>query len=414
MSASNTAFQNRVIYWSRHEYPDSSPEKLIVHRLKSFFEVLAKCPDSRALLKSSEASEAIKPLGDVLDDVEYGFYAEKIPDKRRFYRAVYLNLSGEVEFPHLLETLLNHPTLGRADFYFLLNSDIGLKRTNNVNLARSLAMEMAYNYVYAPCYLRLDQPPHEKNQYGLQGHAILTRHPVSEFQILPLVSQSDPLRWTGKRIGCQKAIFLRTATPGGEVNLLTFGLDAVGSPRQRNEQLRSILSHYEKSPEKFPLLVAGDWQTTVYNTRNAARLFLSFLNKIIRGFDYIAEEHHCHPESYFERRIFSYLESLGLDYHTVNQMGIPTWHCRFEDFQLKDGVSTHVARAMIRLIRRFFYHGPEQISLKTDWFAVSPHIVQSDLPQAERPKVFPNHFSGGTVITKHHPMVLDFELRQGR
>lgn len=347
--------------------------------------------------------------------VEYGFYGDNtFPQRKKFFRVVYFNLAGEIPYASLVETLKSHPILGMADLYFFMNTDIGAARTGNINLVRSLALEMSYHYIFAPNYFLLDQTDVSMNHHGLLGHAVMSRFPFEEFQVYPMGNSNDPMQSVSRRLGMPRAMFAKMATPEGGLNILLFSLEPISSPRQRARQIEKLLKHYEKLPEKIPLLLAGDWQTTNYNTRNAARLFMSFLNKIIRGFDYIAEEHHPHPELYFERRVFHYLNRIGLDYENLNQMGLPTWHCRFEDLEVKGGLSLKVANAMIRLIKKYFYHGPEQISLKTDWLAGSHHIVPSEEPQAERPKILPNHYSGGTIITKHHPMVLDFELRGGR
>lgn len=403
----------KIVVWDRKKDALSSPsEHLIAHRLRPYLPEMAKFPSTRALSKSALWPQIREEVLESLQGVEYGFYGEEGTTARKnFFRVVYFNLSGEISYASLVETLRVHPILGMADLYFFMNADLGLARTGNINLIRSLALERSYHYIFAPNYFLLDPSDVADHQHGLVGHALMSRFPLEEFQVYPMGNHHDPMKSVSKHLGMPRALFARMMTPAGGLNVLLFGLEPISSPRQRAKQMLRLLKHYEKLPEKIPLLLAGDWQTTNYNTRNAARLFMSFLNKIIRGFDYIAEEHHAHPEIYFERRVFRYLNKIGLDYENLNQMGLPTWHCRFEDLEVKGGLSLKVANAMIRLIKKYFYHGPEQISLKTDWLAGSWHIVPSDEPQAERPKILPNHYSGGTLITKHHPMVLDFELR---
>lgn len=414
MNARTLPFQ--ILVWDQADpAATGQSERVLSHRLLPYFAELAKFDSLPKLFKSPLWTEVGPKVIDCLGGVEYGFYGDAAPlSRKRFLRAVYFNLNGEVSYDTLLETVRTHPILGSADVYFFVNADIGMARSGNVNMVRSLALEMSCHYVFVPTHFVMDDDGVGANKLSITGLSVLSRFPVSEFQVYPMMTATDPLRGKNKKLGAPKALFVKIATPHAPLNVLLFSLDAISSPRFRARQMQSVLSHYEKLKMEIPLLVAGSWQTTNYNTRTSWRLFMSFLNKIVRDFDYIATEHHAYPERFFERRLFRYLEKIGLDFENFNQAGSATWHCRFEDLDVKRGLSLKVANSMIRMIKRFFYHGPDKIALKTDWFAASSQVVVSEDPQAEKPKVLPNHYSGGTIITQHHPMVLDFELKKGQ
>lgn len=391
------------------------PEKLLAHKLREVLPHLAQCRGRKSLEQSDVFQRNREEIEAALSGCEYGFYNEEPTTARpkKFYRAVFWNLSGELNYDCLLDAVKNHPILRKADFFLFSNADIGMARTRNANFVRSLALDLQYNYVFACSHLYLEghpKIPGVPNEYGMVGQAVMTPHSPTWFYTIPLPPEVDPLKREIKRIGAEKALVVGVGLPDFNLNLVSLRLDSGSSPRQRGRQVGRVLDGLSPEILDVPLLIGAGLNTTTYDSRHAVPQFFSFFNKIVRGYDYISEEHHTYPERYFERHVFGKFGKAGLRYEDVNESGAPTIHCPFEDLEVQRGLGKRASHMMVRAVRKFFYHGPEQIALKTDWFVANHLIKPSSQPQAERPKVLSNLYHESQVISTHHPIVLDFEV----
>lgn len=393
----------------------SRREKLLTHRLWDFLPAIR----AHQSLKSFRTSELYSHIRSELDDVifghEYGFYNDEPTTGRakKFYRAVFWNLSGEVNYDSLLDVLKNHPILRKTDFFLFAGADIGMARTQNRNIVRSLAMELSCNYAFACSHLYV--MPHPKlpgtqNHYGLVGQAIMTPHPLKSFVTIPLKSLVDPFRREAKRIGHEKAIVVRVALPHQDLNIVCSKLDTSSSPRQRALQMKSIFAGAAHDLVDYPLLFGGGLNTTTYDSRHAVPQFFSFVNKVVRGYDFICEDHHSHPEKHFDRRVFDVFKNFNLHFDDVNELGMPTFHCPFEELEVQGHKEKMLSHMMIKALTRYFYHGGKQLAFKTDWFAANARVRPSGSPQAERPKVLANLYHDTAPISTHDPIVVDFEV----
>ena len=398
----------QIISWSQKENPTAPLEKLLTHRLQGFFPELSQYFSTRALKNSTLYKQIQDQIEGCLNSVEYGFYGETRDSKKDFYRAVLFNLSGEIPYRTLFDVLKHHPVLSQADFYFFIHADLGMARTGNQNLIRALALEFSYHYVFAPSYLSLMSQ--EKNQFGLIGNAVMSRFPIESFQILPISTSVDTMKLSKKCFGMPKALLTKIQLEGKDLSLLCLNLDAVSSPRQRVRQMRRILRYYDKLKHKNPILLGGEWNTTTYNTRSPLCFLLSYLNKLLRGFSYISEEHHLFPECYFDRALFEDLKKIGFHFEDLNPIGKPTVHRRVFELEIPGRIQRNFVHNMIKRLQGFMENRHQEFSLKTDWFAGTENIVPSSQPEAEKPKVLSNVYGGGALFTKHHPLVLDFEV----
>lgn len=393
----------------------NNSEKLLSHRLQSHLPLFAKFHSSKELNKYPLYQESDKQIEDILNGCEYGFYNSEPTSilPKKFYRAVFWNLSGKVNFTHLMDTLKSHPILRRADFIIFSHADIGMLRTENRNVVRSLALELSYNYVFATSYLYLDRPgslKKGKDQFGIAGQAIMTPHPLTGFCTFDLPPVIDPMKRSPKRLGQEKALLVKVEMGLSDINLVSLRLDSGSSPRQRHKQVSHIIQKLNPYLDS-PLLIGGGLNTTTYNSRHALTQFFSFLNKVMRGYDYICEKHHTHPEAYFEKRLFELIQNSGFTFHDLNEIGQGTWDSHFEDLEVQGHWEKKISHMMTKTLKKFFYHGPsDHLSLKVDWFLGNQKIKASSQPQAERPKVLSNLFHE-SLISTHHPIVLDFEIK---
>lgn len=360
-------------------------------------------------------AELGEEMENIVNGFEHGFYNDEPTTARpkKFYRAVFWNLEGEFNYRHLLDVIKNHPVLRRADFFLLANADVGMGRSQNANVVRSLALELNYNYVFTCSYLHLNLHPlvtFAPNELGLVGQAVMTPHPLAAFETVAIDPLADTMCREVKRIGCEKALIVRVALPYTDLDVVCAKLDSGSSPRRRARQIDAMFSRIGLKHKNQAVLCGAGLNTTTYDSRHAVPQFFSFFNKVLRGYDYICEEHHAFPEKYFDRRVFDAFERAGFHYADLNETGVPTLHCPFEELEVQGCIGKKISHMMVGLIRRFFYHGPEHLGLKVDWFSGNAPIRPSVQPQAEKPKVLANLYHDSQRISSHHPIVLDFEI----
>ncbi|HEY7818730.1 MAG TPA: hypothetical protein VIG29_10965, partial [Vicinamibacteria bacterium] len=121
---------------------------LIRADLKPHFGVLSECRSTEELLAHPLYRDLEPKLRQVLGRAELGNYAgpsREAPPKER-YRVVAWNLERGIELEGQLLELREHPYLGGADLLLLTETDVGMARSGNRDVARVLARELGLHY----------------------------------------------------------------------------------------------------------------------------------------------------------------------------------------------------------------------------------------------------------------------------
>lgn len=388
-------------------------EKLLTHRLNDVLQVLSQFETSKSLYKSTIYKGIKKDLDKVLYGLEYGNYAEGIPDlsRKEFLRVVFWNLEGEYCYEAILENLKSHPILSKGDVFLFTNADIGMSRTSNRNIMRSLAIELFYNYVFCCSYIHLpkSEDPKLKNQFGLVGNAILTKHQISNHKILSLPNTTDTLKVGNPRIGNEKVLItdLNLGKKDFILKILTHQLDVYSSQKQRVNQMKMIFDSIRGHLAGRPVFCGANLDTTTYDTRTPWNYKMSLLNKVLRGIDYIFEEHHPFPERYFDKDLFQKIINNQYSYEDFNSLGEFTWQKYFHEDQKFVGANDKFYSWLMKFIHKKIKL--DHFSLKTDWFYGNEQIRRSSSPHALRPKIVNNLSRAGHNIHTHYPIVVDIE-----
>lgn len=384
-------------------------EQVLSHKLTPHLMHLAHFRSTRALEKSIIYQGLQPDITAVTYGYEYGCPMDpSVPGTGPQARAVVWNLGGCLHYEGILDTLRNHPLLSRADFYFLPAVDIGMARSENRNVARSLALELGCYYYYANCYLNLPslKAKENPNPLGLEGNAILSRYPLTNLRIVSLANSVDPMRGATKKIGCDKVLLADVKLGEKMLTLACVRLAGLSSQAQRAQQMASILKRFSDERIQHAILVAGDFKTSTYNCRAPLNFFFSVFNKYFRGADYIREEHHTFPEKHFARQLFDVLKSHGFHYEDLNELGTGTVNGEVQDIF----TFAVLNRSWFRHLVKIMLGGEgKPLTLKYDWFAANDQINVSSLPQAEHPKVLQHLFHNGQSLSLHDPILLDFE-----
>jgi endonuclease/exonuclease/phosphatase family metal-dependent hydrolase len=393
----------------------SADESLIVHSLNHYFPELGRHPDSKSLF-ASQTYQAIKTEIDrVVNAIEYGNHAPKLPlEKKPFYRVIAWNLERGIHAEHQLRTMRMHPVMAKADVFLLPETDIGMARSGNVNVARDMARELGFNYFFATSYLNLCKGNSVEGHYegenreALHGNAILSRYPLKNLRIVPLKNCKDKMRGSEKRLGCQKALVVDVEFPYRTVTMVTVHLDAHSSQRQRASQMETTLSALDDHPH--PVLLGGDLNTSTYNARHAFFAFCGFWNKVFRGVGHAIADHYPYPDRKYDKPLFDVFRKHGMEYDRYNELGVGTLHYRVEDLKTNRMMQEVVPEWCRRIAEATLRRYGGKMSMKLDWFAARGLKPGSVDRGALRPQVIPDLKFGNTPLSDHDAIVVDVDI----
>lgn len=361
--------------------------------LKPHFPALGRCR-STAELRTLPLYRELEPrLKRVFGRAEVGsFAAGEAPPKAR-YRVVAWNLERGIELEGQTEAFREHPYLKDADLLLLTETDVGMARSQNRNVARVLAEALGLHYAFAPCYLNLAKGSGREydalgeNELGLHGNAVLSRYPLASARVISLENGKDKMAGREKRLGSQAALAVEVVFPGLSLTAVAVHLDAQSRQSHRRNQVADVVSALEGAG---PAVVGGDWNTTTHNSSHAFHAIMGYWLRILLGIDR-SIEHYLHPYRWFEKDLFETLKDHGFEYERSNVLGERTMSYDVTCGKTRENLGEWIPGWCFAFIRWALRNHQGQCPLKVDWFAtrglrVSEPIVIHDLREGrERP-----------------------------
>ncbi len=385
--------------WSAAEIRD-----LIRTRLRPHYAALAQCSSTRELQSLPLYRELAPVIGRVLDTPEIGHFGPADPPARRRYRFLAWNVERGIQLDGQLQAFRSHEYLKSCDVLLITETDVGMARSANRDVARTLARELGYHYAFAPCYINLvkgagmERRVDGENELGLHGNALLSRYPIRRVRSIPLANGIDKMRGREKRIGRQAAVWAEIHFPNLVVHAVSVHLDANSTQRHRRDQMQTIL---DALPPRGPVVIGGDWNTTTYNSSTAFRAIMGYCLRVLMGVDNVIRNHYLHPYNRFERELFRLLEERGFDWHRANRLGEPTICYEFENPRMFHGLAEWVPLWCFPFIRWALRNHDGKCPLKLDWFAARE--VQVDNPVV----IHGLRDAGGAPLSDHDAVGLD-------
>lgn len=382
------------------------------HNLSPHFPELAKIQNSKAL-KKSPLFHRLKPeIQQILKGYETGFFAHKSDQiKKDSYRALCWNIERGIEFEGILHHLENHPDLSKADILLLPETDLGMARSKNRNIAKELAQALRLNYYFVPTYINLCKGNGTEihfegdNTLGIHGNAILSRYPLEDFHQISLHNNKDKMKGKEKRLGNQQALACNVILPQGKTRVICAHLDAHSSKRHRRDQMRTILKYVSKLPP-LPTLFGGDLNTTTYNSSKAFWAIYGFWVRVAMGVRYVIANHYPYPDRMFEKGLFKSFEEYGFDYKNWNEPGACTLHYSVEDLKKIKNLKDIIPNWCFKFIDWALSKNNGRCSFKIDWFAAK----DLQLAPNSSPKVIPCPKYKDKECSDHDAVVVDFKL----
>jgi endonuclease/exonuclease/phosphatase family metal-dependent hydrolase len=358
---------------------------IIRERIKPHLSALAACRNS-AELWGLDLYRALEPdIRRVLDTPEIGNFrrCKEAAPVRRQYRFVAWNVERGAQFEGQVEALLTHPILREADVLLLTETDSGMVRSGNRNVARALACALGMQYAFVPCYLNLtkgsgiEQDLPGANDLGLHGNAVLSRYPMGNTRPVFLENGVDIMASREKRIGRQAAVAADIRFPNGTVTAVSVHLDAQSTQRHRYLQLRDVLNGIDTMGGAQAVVMGGDWNTSTYNSSRAVDAILGFWLRVLMGVDNVIRNHYLHPYRRFERDLFRLLEKRGFDYRECNRLGEHTVSYDVEDLRATKALRDWVPGWCFHFIRWALRNHGGRCPVKLDWFATRGVICRN-------------------------------------
>ena len=342
-------------------------------RLRPFFAALARCASTPELLAHPSYQEIRHLAERVLGTTETGRFASDSAPAKSSYRLVAWNLERGIEYEAQLEVLRTHPYLGSADVYLVTETDVGMARSANRNIARDLAASLCLNYAFAPCYLNLskgagvESEAKGENQLGLHGNAVLSRYPIRNPRPISLANGRDKMRGREKRLGRQAAVAAEIALPGLDLTVCSVHLDAQSSQRHRRNQMEAVIAAL---PPCGPAVIGGDWNTTTFDASSASSAIVGYWVRVMLGARNTIRNHFLRPYTYFERELFRLLERHEFDWRAANLLDERTTSYDVEDAKAHKNLREWVPAWCFDFIRWALREFDGKCPLKIDWFAV--------------------------------------------
>ncbi|HSR52293.1 MAG TPA: endonuclease/exonuclease/phosphatase family protein [Acidobacteriota bacterium] len=391
-----------------------APPWALEHDLARHFDELSQFNSSRALRRSTIWKEIEGEVRRVMNTVVQEDFANgEVSEERDRIRATAWNIERGNCFEGILEVLQEHPEISRSDLFLITEVDHGMARSDNRLVARDLARELGFNYVFVPCYISLvkgsglEYHVEGENSHALHGNALFSRYPIRNAHSIALPNGKDKMRGKEKRLGYQQVALATVEHPQGDFHAVSLHLDAHSSQRHRHRQMKLVLDHLDRL-EPLPVLIGGDWNTTTFNAARATYSIMGYARRVLMGVRNVVENHYPHPDRWFERRLFGELEKRGYSYKDLNQPGGCTLHYDIDDIAVNTNMADWVPGWCFWFIEWAVQRVGGNCSLKLDWFA------GRDLQPANhghRPRVIEEVHSRQDPLSDHDPILVDVELK---
>lgn len=393
-------------------------ESVIVEEVKPRHTELLKLRSMRTLRRRPHLWALHRRIADGLREVESVAAPGPVPPARSFVRVVAWNVQRGRAFDGVLHHLREHAVLRRADIVLLTETDKGMARSGNRDVAGELGRALGFHSAFVPCYLNLTAGNgHERrttrgeNALGLHGNAILSRWPMTDFRIHELPNGKDKLADPEKRLGRQRSLSARVEIPGAPLWVACIHLDAHSTMRLRARQMRQILREIDDLGA--PFVLGGDWNTSTYNSQHYVPATLGFFRRLAMGATYTIESHYLQPERYFERPLFTSLQRAGFDWENCNARGVRTCRYSVRADSTNAEVRDWIPQWCMHVIERALRETGGTCPFKLDWFAtrglriVHPNGARSGDDPSVGPTVLHDLKYDGRPVSDHDPIVCD-------
>lgn len=401
------------------------PPSILDHNLNQYFPELLKFDSTVEM----EASEVWLKISDDVGRIMSAVVVEPVVQSARLtayerdksrtlnsVRAVAWNLERGIQFDGIVDELANDERISGRDILMLPELDLGMARSGNRFVAKELAERLKLNYAFAPIYIPLqkgsgvESEMEGENTLSIHGIAMMSPWPLTNVHVIDLPNGKDKMHGKEKRIGWLRSIVADIEHPAGTFRAVSLHLDVHCSREHRRKQVRIILDHLDTLPP-MPTLIGGDWNTTTFNAQNATRAILGYWRRVLMGVKNVAKNHFPHPDRYFEKGLFTDIESCGYEYKSLNNLGIGTLHYHIESIEKNTNLRDWVPEWCFKFIFWAAGRVGGAVSVRLDWFAAKEMKIAS----GTEPKTIAGLVNeNGEPLSDHDAITLDVIIAEAR
>jgi len=282
-------------------------------------------------------------------------------------RAVHWNIEHGNWYPRVEQAFRSHPELINPDLVSLNETDLGMARAANRDVAFDLAAALGLHGAWAPLFLETthgrDDDAKEAaglgNQESLFGLAILSRWPIREARIVELGSTQQLQFDTEGMYGRHIALAATIERPRAPFVFVTVHLDVHRTRANRAQQMRRLTEALGGEPR--PLILAGDFNShtfdrgRVWNAIEAALVLSALPGGVVRRRLLWPDLHPAHEP------LFDALRDAELEWERYIDRK-PTLRLRFSRVPEVRGTVGAIAA-------RILSWAEQRGQLRLDWFA---------------------------------------------
>lgn len=307
-------------------------------------------------------------------------------------------LHGE-RYEAVARTLREEPALAGADLVALEETDLGMARSGNRDVAFELASMLGLHAVWTPLFLELEAghraPASVANLpqgEALFGLALLSRWPFGAVRAVPLESSQDLLFDRERKAGRFVALVAEVQHPHRPFTFIGTHLDVHGDPARRDRQVGEVLSAVPPGAA----ILAGDLNTTTFGRGGAGRAARTLLTLAVspqRALRQVQRE-----------PLFGSLRRAGFEVDGFNAIG-PSLDVHFDDVHELDRFPAALRDRLLALLRGI----ERRCTMRLDWIAARGFVPSPERP----PLVLQAAMRGADAASDHAPIVCTLRWAAG-
>jgi endonuclease/exonuclease/phosphatase family metal-dependent hydrolase len=378
----------------------------INHNLNVYYNEIKSFSKKKAFLNSPFYASHHQELNEVINGLEWdNTLSEKYPDKEKL-RVVSWNIERGKQLDYLIDYFKEDTELDKADVVLVIETDNGMGRTKNKNVAEELAEALKFNYCFSPSYLVLgkgaigETEHSDQNTLALHGTAILSKYPIQFAEGIEVPPVKEVFHSSEKRLGCKKGLVAQIEVNNKTISFGAIHIDLSSTAQDRADQLAAVINAL---PESDIQIVGGDWNCGTFNLRRKWEIITQSFSKLVTIGFAGAIEHYMTPELKFEKPLFNLLTEKGFEYNTYNDRTKGTLYFDMNDMLTNEKTAKFIPNFLVKELERRLRPWNGCVPLKIDWLA-GKGAKATNAQTLEKPQI------NNTRLSDHNPIYVDIEL----
>ena len=378
---------------------------LLTHDLEVIFPEIKKIKKKTTFLTSPIYLQHKTAIDSVLNGIEWDNTISEASPKDTI-KVLTWNIERGKKLDETIAYIKNSKTLSSVEVFLAIETDNGMGRSRNRNVAKELAEALGMNYCFVPSYIVLGKGAqgetnhNEKNTLALHGTAILSKFKINEAFNVPVPPVKEVFHSSEKRLGCKSGVTAKIEVGNKTIAIGAIHIDLSSSAQQRANQLEAIVNNL---PEANMQLVGGDWNTSTFNLKSMPKLLRQVVYKLVTIGFRKSVEHYMTPDEKFEKPLFDMLKNKGFDYNSYSDATKGTIYYDLNDMLTNEKTKNHLPKFVQNELKRRLKPWNCCVPLRVDWMAGKNGTPVNKLV-IEKPQV------DGIALSDHNPILVDLKL----